>query len=136
MPLGNVTTLGRRRLWQWMQSAGLRQPVLHRHENETVIPAKAFAATHRLQQEKWQDEPFGERPAARTEPHLAATVTAVERREQRRAINRHTAPRGIKNNEGADQTSNPILRRLTGTSQQRGRTCKPPPRVLRCAVPV
>ena len=115
-PLGNVTTLGSGRLWQGMQSASLRQPVLHRHKNETVIAAEAFTATDRLQQEKGQDEAFCECPASRTEPHFAAAITAVERRVQDRAIDRHTAPRGIRNNEGAEQISNPILRRPARTS--------------------
>jgi hypothetical protein len=165
-----------------MQSAGLRQPVLHRHKNKTVVPAEAFAAADRLQQKKRQNITFRESPPARTESYLTAAVTAVERREQERAIDRHTAPRGIENNEGADQTIRAILRRRARTShpgeetEKRGgrefweklrgkhvpgcscgdsrprlpvgearlvssrsqpcRTCKPEPRVLRCAVPV
>lgn len=68
-------------LFSGHDAARFGHPLMHRSENQPVIPAETFSATHRLQKKKWKQEFFDQCPASGAEPNLAATIATTIRRE-------------------------------------------------------
>lgn len=77
------------------------EPFLHRHENQPIVPAETFRATHWLQKKDRKNVAFGKRAASRTETGVAAAIATVKFKESLgpqlvEEIFRHTAPRKAK----------------------------------------
>lgn len=76
--LGNVTrgagTCGRKR----RLADRFRQALPHWHENQAIVSAETFCATHRPQKENRKQVAFSKGTAAGAEAEIAAAIVAVE----------------------------------------------------------
>jgi hypothetical protein len=77
--LSNVSAVAGTHSGSWpFHSGNYRQSITQRHEDEAIVPAETFAASHRLKKKKRKKIPFGECAGAGAKAKFAAAIVAVK----------------------------------------------------------